>query len=338
MLKDSKKDHWIWRALVILGLSGILFMALVSMSGGTFFDQQHDVLNYFVTFGIALLVSGACFCTGALTGFLFGIPRIINSTSAQQTRSTVLQNDNLVQISDWLTKIIVGVGLTQIYEIPNFLGKIGSFLSPCFNQGTTGSAIAICLVLYFLILGFIACYLWTRFYFSEMLEETINDDNSGDDNVNKMVNTTVHNMTINSPDPVAVTDASTTTTGSANANVPNSDASNPAATDASTPTPAADIPSDPDPTDVDPSISGDPAPSGDPATNDATQTTSDAGATDPGTADTGNSDPSAAPSIDETSGVISTGTGAPTSSDSPTPDDNATVNPDAASPDDESKS
>lgn len=335
MLKDSKKDHWIWRALVILGLSGILFMALVSMSGGTFFDQQHDVLNYFVTFGIALLVSGACFCTGALMGFLFGIPRIINSTSIAPTRSTVLQNDNLVQISDWLTKIIVGVGLTQIYQIPDFLGRIGAFLSPCFNQGTTGSAIAICLVLYFLILGFIACYLWTRFYFSEMLEETINDDNQGDDNVNKMVNTTVHNMTINSPDPVAVTD--TSTTSSANADVPNSDTSNLGTTDAGTSTPAADISSDPFPTDADPSSSGDLTPSSDaPATTDASQTTSDT-TTSSGTADTGNSDASAAPSIDETSGVISTGTDAP-ASNNPSPDDNATEDPDATSPDDESKS
>ncbi len=196
-MSKSTNENWIWRAILILAGAGVVFVGFVSVRGGIFFSK-HEILNYFVTFGIALLISGASFCFGGLSGFLFGIPRIINSTSAQQTRSTVMQNDNLVQISDWLTKILVGVGLTQIYEIPNFLKKIGDFLAPCFSGDNTGAAIAVCLVLYFLILGFMACYLWTRFYFSEMLEDTINDTD-GDDTVNKMVNTTVQNMTINPP-------------------------------------------------------------------------------------------------------------------------------------------
>lgn len=195
-MTKSTQENWIWRALFILAAAGMIFMAFVSLSGGTFFfKENHNVLNYFVTFGISLLISGACFCFGGLAGFLFGIPRIINSTSPERPKSTVMQNDNLVQISDWLTKILVGVGLTQLYEIPGLLRKIGNFLAPCFSYTNTGSAIAISLVLYFLILGFMASYLWTRFYFSEMLEDAINDDDGGPKN-GTVNNTTV---TINPP-------------------------------------------------------------------------------------------------------------------------------------------
>lgn len=195
-VKTEKKDeNWIWRIILILVFAGVAFLFCVSIQNKTYVYTKSggylkwDLFKYLVTLGSALLMSGACLSLGALTGFLFGIPRIINSTSTQNpiksTEGTVLHNDNLVQISDWLTKIIVGVGLTQINKLPEFLNKIGKFLAPCFNIESTrlnqptdqiGSAIAICVVLYFLILGFIACYLWTRFYFSRMMKNSLEND------------------------------------------------------------------------------------------------------------------------------------------------------------------
>lgn len=49
-------------------------------------------------------------------GFVFGIPRI-NTTDAVvigRPPRLVRPNSNLEQISDWLTKILVGVSLTQL--------------------------------------------------------------------------------------------------------------------------------------------------------------------------------------------------------------------------------
>jgi len=179
--KSSNKEN-IWRIIFLLGAAGIIFLFLVSIHK---IDFKHGFFDYLITVGTALLIAGACFSLGALTGFLFGIPRIINNNNAPaltSAKGTVIQNDNLVQISDWLTKIIVGVGLTQINEIPNVLDRIGKMLGPCFEKtaengdARVSAAIAISIVVYFLILGFIACYLWTRFHFSEMLEDTLDDD------------------------------------------------------------------------------------------------------------------------------------------------------------------
>src|ERR1700730_13401118 len=66
---------------------------------------------------IATLCSSACMALGWAVGFLFGVPRV-GSTPA----STRI-NTNLEQISDWLTKILVGVGLTQLHKLPTALRR-----------------------------------------------------------------------------------------------------------------------------------------------------------------------------------------------------------------------
>ncbi len=159
-----------------------------------------DWQKYLVALGTALLIGGASFCFGTLSGFLFGIPRVINSSSAQSalrsSRNAIIHNDNLVQISDWLTKIIVGVGLTQINKAPEKLWNLGTKINYCFDpNGYTKSdtaqklsvneeiatVISICVIMYFLILGFMAAYLWTRVYFSDLFEK------EGESEMNKPV-------------------------------------------------------------------------------------------------------------------------------------------------------
>jgi hypothetical protein len=143
--------------------------------------QKEKWKAFSIALGTGLLIAGASFSSGALSGFLFGIPRIINSSalkSDELTQNVVLHNDNLVQISDWLTKIIVGVGLTQINALPEKLYELGKVISPCFNTSTCENTelnlqitISISILLYFLILGFIASYLWTRIYFGKILKQ-----------------------------------------------------------------------------------------------------------------------------------------------------------------------
>ncbi len=143
-------------------------------------NESPELLNnyklFFITCGTCLLIAGACFVSGAFTGFLFGIPRIIQKSN--EDKNIVMHNDNFVQISDWLTKIIVGIALTEIYTIPAFLYKIGEKISPTINSGAinekSSKIVAIAIVLYFLILGFLTVYLWTRIYFGNILKDEMN--------------------------------------------------------------------------------------------------------------------------------------------------------------------
>lgn len=130
----------------------------------------------FTGFGYALLIAGAFFGLGALVGFLFGIPRIPEAEK-NSTGGGLAQNDNLVQISDWLTKIIVGVGLTQINEIYPALLSLGKTMAPNFGGGDIGLGVnlAIGTILYFVITGFLSGYLWTRIHFYRLLAQTSGD-------------------------------------------------------------------------------------------------------------------------------------------------------------------
>src|SRR5262245_15675629 len=99
----------------------------------------------FKLFAIGMLVTGAAAIVGALFGFLFGLPRSIDdiepldadavkpgagaeasveqaaapakAAEASAFRRSARSNNNLLEISDWLTKVIVGAGLVGLKDI-----------------------------------------------------------------------------------------------------------------------------------------------------------------------------------------------------------------------------
>jgi hypothetical protein len=123
---------------------------------------------------------------GGLLGFLFGIPRTLTPEGAEQRRSSTTvdidnePNDrgngrggadyqpstNLEQVSDWLTKILIGVGLVQFTRIGEALGQIGDLvrteLSPA--PPAVGILTEVVIVVY-AVLGFFTGFLWTRIYY-----------------------------------------------------------------------------------------------------------------------------------------------------------------------------
>lgn len=110
--------------------------------------------------GTGLLVGGAAAALGALVGFIFGIPRVLQDdqpvviqtpdpTAAVATQGLVDKvhaNTNLEQVSDWLTKIIVGVTLVQVGSIPGALGRLGAALRGGFGDADFSAPFAIGLI------------------------------------------------------------------------------------------------------------------------------------------------------------------------------------------------
>lgn len=135
--------------------------------------------------GVVALVASAALFIGALLGFIFGIPRTLQGDNAPKPADDQVKgqrldakldvkyqaNTNLEQISDWLTKILVGVGLTQISSIPEAIQKYTAYVSPGLGGFQTTSVFAASLPLYFLVCGFLLSYLWTRRYLAGELRE-----------------------------------------------------------------------------------------------------------------------------------------------------------------------
>jgi hypothetical protein len=100
--------------------------------------QASSLAQYFSVLTTGVLFAGAFLALGSLAGFLFGIPyanqqqntgqQVEGETAvmAEPTRQAdernlrlYRPNTNLEQISDWLTKILVGVGLVQLTQVPD---------------------------------------------------------------------------------------------------------------------------------------------------------------------------------------------------------------------------
>ncbi len=82
----------------------------------------------------AVLLSFAFFAAALLFGFLFGIPKSVSESAASGNKvaaeTQLAVNTNLEQISDWLTKIIVGVGLVELKVLPSYVDRLMTYVSP----------------------------------------------------------------------------------------------------------------------------------------------------------------------------------------------------------------
>ena len=111
----------------------------------------------------AVLWSLGALSGGFVIGFLFAIPRGTELTA----NSRLKVNNNLVEVSDWLTKIIVGLGLIHLSRVPVYLREAGAYVGEGLKSGTAGGGpapaqFAAGLILYFVLLGFMGGFLITR--------------------------------------------------------------------------------------------------------------------------------------------------------------------------------
>jgi tetratricopeptide (TPR) repeat protein len=128
----------------------------------------HNAGTALEVFGYAALLGVAALAVGGLLGFLFGIPRTIQSEDKPTDEFRQIVNTNLEQISDWLTKILVGVGLTQLNNIPLKIWALADKLKSGLNDN---QAITTCVILNFLVCGFFAGYLLTRLFLAGAFTE-----------------------------------------------------------------------------------------------------------------------------------------------------------------------
>jgi hypothetical protein len=173
--------------ITIKFLSGAIVSGAIFIAMRFVLAYAHD-FNKFTFTGdvfVALLWAVAWFAAAFLLGFLFGIPKVLqkpdghsqtggkngpaavsNSGSLPSIIPYQLRvNTNLEEISDWLTKILVGATLTQLVKIPAKLGEAASFMSESMSTAGTKS-FAAAIIVFFSSLGFLAGYIVTRMFFT----------------------------------------------------------------------------------------------------------------------------------------------------------------------------
>lgn len=141
---------------VLVALGGPALLAIVIYTGAE--GWEWSIL------GVAGIVAACAFAVGGLLGFLFGIPQYMarGAAATPTDKASYQPNTNLTQVSDWLTKIIIGVGLVQFGQLTNTLGDLGDSLEPSLGGEPSGKSFGIAVVVGYFVIGFLCGYLYTR--------------------------------------------------------------------------------------------------------------------------------------------------------------------------------
>lgn len=128
--------------------------------------------------GAMVAAIAAALAAGASLGFLFGIPRsLATATNVREGEpasgngdigSGFSHNTNLEQISDWLTKIVVGVSLVEARALFEHFDAL-AYNAAAAWMIAGGAVTAGALLLASGITGFLSCYIWTRTTFMQLL-------------------------------------------------------------------------------------------------------------------------------------------------------------------------
>lgn len=160
----TSQGHAPRRALGWLTTAGWQLPAIVSILL-ILYGFSYQLPTTVTVIASALLLGAAAFVVGALIGFLFGVPRAAQDSSAsnvERQRGEYRVNTNLEQISDWLTKILVGVGLIQLGAIGTSFGQLLDSLSDTFGGAASSKLVAGADLVFFSVWGFLIGYLLTR--------------------------------------------------------------------------------------------------------------------------------------------------------------------------------
>ncbi|MGD0578194.1 MAG: hypothetical protein ABSC08_04635 [Bryobacteraceae bacterium] len=131
------------------------------------------IVHSWAAFVVVLMAGVTALAGGILFGFLFGIPRAPTGSddngSARKDGARGLDykpSTNLEQVSDWLTKILVGVGLVELNHLSGALVSAGKLVSSALDPNVAGvDVLTELVVIVFATVGFLASFLWTRVYY-----------------------------------------------------------------------------------------------------------------------------------------------------------------------------
>ena len=161
----------------------LLWASVLGIALPFVFAAQSGSLATFATVSaVGIGILAASMATGGLLGFIFGIPTSLQNiptpppTADGQAggapAALYVGNTSLEQISDWLTKILVGVGLTQLSSIPTALADLGAFLAGGLGNLPGATVFAPTLVVFAILDGFFLSYLWTRLNLGSLLAQS----------------------------------------------------------------------------------------------------------------------------------------------------------------------
>lgn len=146
----------------------ILFITSILVTGVIiicFYALARGAENFLSILSLSAIIALTSAIVGAFIGFIFGIPR----TPAIKDSENIGANTNLEEISDWITKIIVGVSLVQLNQLSGGIVEIGNTLSRGMGNHPSSFVFSVSTMIFYFVGGFFLGYLWSRIYLPKIL-------------------------------------------------------------------------------------------------------------------------------------------------------------------------
>jgi hypothetical protein len=150
---------------------------MISVAGGWIIElfyglaAEPDFASGLRTFCLIWFASAAGFFAGSSAGFLFAVPKSISGPDVPASQRRFKVNTNLEDVSDWLTKIILGLGLVNIDKIIQFINAVGNAAAKAIGPAQGVKLMVISSMIYGFVAAFIIVYIWTRTILTDEFEK-----------------------------------------------------------------------------------------------------------------------------------------------------------------------
>jgi hypothetical protein len=185
-MRPGQKTQRLVGVVVTLLVAGILLVSIflvqsIPPSAGAGAASAAGVVVF-----VLFCAAGA---VGAAAGFLFGLPRsrVADMTTGGQSgaasnpppSTSYLTNSNLIKVSDWLTTIIIGLGLVNLRKVPAAIEKLGAALKAPLGGMPYSGTIGVSVLIGGAVAAFLLAYLWTSIRVRELLEDSERESQGG---------------------------------------------------------------------------------------------------------------------------------------------------------------
>ncbi len=160
---------WLGFFAVLLPLAGIAWIWVYAFhTGGSHWSYV----------GVGTLTAMAALLTGMFAGFILGVPKLVSSGQMKLPDGTPSPNTNLGEISDWITKLLLGAGLVSLSHLGAPIGRlidnvaVGLYAATSNPSGAAAAKVlAGAILVSFTVLGVLEGYVLTSTWYPRKLQK-----------------------------------------------------------------------------------------------------------------------------------------------------------------------
>jgi uncharacterized integral membrane protein len=186
----------------------LLFFALITLMITGLLTINYSKTSPLFVFTNTAVIILAIAISGFLMGFIFGIPRSVRFrfdktkdkfANTDSNENILADNTNLEEISDWITKIIIGLTLIEGRKIINMIENGAESIAKSYPKcGIIACDINLfvfsyCLILFFGGYGFFGGYFWARTLFGTILIQSRKEQESTQREITMLSNRNLSN-------------------------------------------------------------------------------------------------------------------------------------------------